>query len=82
MILYCKLASIMGLTWVFGFVASATHFEVIRYLFVIFNSLQGLFICLAFVCNRKVFRLLKQRVFGVGSGGQSRPVGQNRSTRV
>ncbi len=57
-ILYIKLSSIMGLTWTFGFLASFTGSTVLWYFFIIFNTLQGLFICVAFICNRKVIRMM------------------------
>ena len=60
--LYVKLSTIMGLTWVFGFIALLVDLPVLWYVFVVFNTLQGAFICFAFVCTRKVFRLLQERV--------------------
>ena len=60
--LYVKLSTIMGLTWVFGFIASLVDLPVLWYVFVVFNTLQGAFIFFAFVCTRKVFRLLQERV--------------------
>ena len=60
-VLYVKLSTIMGLTWVFGFVASLADMPVFWYVFVVFNTLQGAFICFAFVCTKKVFRLLHER---------------------
>ena len=59
--LYVKLSTIMGLTWVFGFVSSLVELPVLWYAFIVFNTLQGAFICFAFVCNKKVFRLLHER---------------------
>lgn len=58
-LLCIKLCLIMGLTWVFGFVAAMTELWFMWYLFIVFNTLQGAFICFAFVCNRNVFGLLK-----------------------
>ncbi len=62
LILSIKLSSIMGLTWIFGFLASVTDLNVIWYSFVFFNTLQGVFICIAFTCNKKVYRLTKRTV--------------------
>ena len=81
-LLYAKLSTIMGLTWVFGFAAALTNNTVLWYLFIIFNSLQGLFICLAFLCNRKVHRLVSSRASRISrtsqtyttSSGQSNPM--------
>ena len=60
-LLYIKLSAIMGLTWIFGFIATSAQSEVMWYLFIVFNSLQGLFIFLAFVCNRRVMGLLREK---------------------
>ncbi len=62
LVLYMKLSTIMGLTWIFGFLASLTSVDMIWYLFVMFNSLQGLFICIAFTFNTKVYRLTKAKM--------------------
>ena len=62
LILYAKLSTIMGLTWVFGYVGAVTGSSVIWYFFSVFNSLQGLFICIAFLCNSKVRKLLNARL--------------------
>ena len=61
LVLYVKLSTIMGLTWVIGFVASLTDMPVLWYVFDVFNTLQGAFVCFAFVCTKKVFRLLHER---------------------
>jgi len=76
--LYAKLSFVMGLSWVFGFVASIYDWTVFWYMFVIFNSLQGAFICLSFVCTAKVFRLLKN---GNCSSGYTPPSSSN-NTRI
>ena len=59
--LYVKLAIIMGLTWILGFVASLIQSTVVWYIFVVLNSLQGLWICLTFICNSKVINLIRGR---------------------
>ncbi|CAH1793533.1 unnamed protein product [Owenia fusiformis] len=56
--LYVKLSFIMGMTWLFGFIAAIGNVEPLWYVFIIFNTLQGLFICIAFICNTKVYKLL------------------------
>jgi hypothetical protein len=62
LILYIKLALIMGLTWVLAFIWIGTKNIVMEYLFIVFNSLQGAFIFIAFVCRRNVYRLLKRKI--------------------
>ncbi|XP_022244544.1 uncharacterized protein LOC111086352 [Limulus polyphemus] len=63
-ILYARMATVMGFTWIFGFAAALIPNEgfprkILVYLFLGFNCLQGLFIFFAFVCNRRVARLLQ-----------------------
>ena len=63
LILSSKLFTIMGLTWAFGFLANLTpDSSVLWYLFAIFGSLQGVFICLGFVCRKRVYHMLKTRL--------------------
>ncbi|CAL4069888.1 unnamed protein product [Meganyctiphanes norvegica] len=56
--LYMRLALLMGLTWISGIVAGYLQMEAIWYAFVLLNTLQGVFIFLAFTCTRKVWRVL------------------------
>ena len=60
-LIYVKLSTLMGFTWLFGLlglvVPSTTVFW---YFFVIFTSLQGVFVAVAFVMNVKTFGLYKQ----------------------
>ena len=59
--LYVKLSVIMGLTWIFGFIATMTDEQVLWYVFIVLNSLQGAFICISFVITKKVGRLLGEK---------------------
>lgn len=56
-----KLSLVMGLTWVFAFFANLTNVDGLWYLFIIFNTLQGLFIALSFLCTKKIGRLVHGR---------------------
>lgn len=58
MTIYAKLSSLTGITWLLGFVYVSTEIEAIEYLFIIPNAGQGVFIFVAFVCNKRVLRLL------------------------
>ena len=44
----------MGFAWIIGFVAMATNFVVIWYLFTICSSFQGVFIFLSFALTGRV----------------------------
>jgi hypothetical protein len=68
--IYIKLASIMGLTWVFGFVASMTQVSPLWYMYIIFNTCQGLFICITFCGTKKVIKLLHEKVDEIRNGPQ------------
>ena len=60
--LYVKLASVMGLTWFSGFLAALTEVPPMWYIFIIFNSSQGIFIFVSFCCTKKVLRQLQDRL--------------------
>ena len=57
---YLKLSTVMGLTWVFGFLGNAVNDNVFWTLFTISNALQGLFIFLGFGLN-PLIKILKGR---------------------
>ncbi|CAH1404569.1 unnamed protein product [Nezara viridula] len=56
--MYLRLVVVMGLTWTTGLIAGTLDFDLLWYLFILLNTLQGLFIFLAFTCNDKVIRHL------------------------
>ena len=60
--LYAKLALIMGLTWILGFVSNFANWDWLWYPFVLLNGLQGTFIFFAFDFKRKVLQMLKDRL--------------------
>ena len=72
LLIYIKLSTVMGLTWIFGFVATWANNKIFWYLFIIFNGLQGLFIFLSFVLNKNVYRAVRQ-CFGFPIAETKRP---------
>ena len=44
----------MGFTWIFGYIAAFTDVEALWYIYIILNSLQGVFIFISFICNRRI----------------------------
>lgn len=62
--LYLRLAVIMGITWITGLAAGFVDLEPLWYAFVALNTLQGLFIFVAFTCTKKVIASLKERLAG------------------
>lgn len=60
--LYVRLSVMMGLSWTLGLVAGYMDVEVLWYLFIIFNTLEGLFIFVAFSCTHKVGGYIRDHV--------------------
>ena len=58
--IYSKLSTLMGLTWVFGFLSPFA--DPLAYIFIVLNGLQGVSIFVAFVLQRAVIYQLKQRL--------------------
>ncbi|KDR10941.1 G-protein coupled receptor Mth2 [Zootermopsis nevadensis] len=56
--LYLKLFTIMGLTWIFGFIAAFAHVTFLWYPFIVFNGLQGTFIFVMFDMKRNIACML------------------------
>ena len=66
-----QLTAIMGFTWIFGFVASFSGIQFFWYPYIVLNSLQGALVCVAFVCNERVFKMWKKQLTG-GDDQQTR----------
>lgn len=76
-ILVCiKLSTLMGFSWLFGLLQIAVEIEtnIFAYLFVIFVSFQGLFICVAFLLKRNCYRLYRSLISNSLSSSTSRNV--------
>ena len=52
----------MGFTWIFGYIAAFTDVEALWYIYIILNSLQGVFIFISFICNRRVGLLWSKKL--------------------
>ena len=62
-----KLATLVGFPWVFAFIGIMfPDVEAFEYLFVVFACLQGLYIGMAFLFNKKTLNLYKER-WNIGS---------------
>jgi len=66
--LYLKLGVLMGLTWIAGLVAGGLDYEWLWYVFLVLNSLQGLFVLVCFTCSKKVVTSLKERLCRLSPG--------------
>ncbi|XP_072031878.1 uncharacterized protein [Amphiura filiformis] len=65
--IYVKIATLMGFTWIFAFSAAFTGVSALWYIYIIINSLQGLYIFFAFTCNARIARLWKDKIKGTRS---------------
>ncbi|CAB4014831.1 G- coupled receptor Mth2 [Paramuricea clavata] len=62
-----KLATLVGFPWLFAFIGVLfSDVEVFEYLFVLFVCLQGLYVGMAFLVNKKTLKLYKDR-WNIGS---------------
>jgi len=60
--LYLRLSVLMGLSWIAGLLAGGLDMEPFWYVFLVLNTLQGLFILLFFSCSKKVISSVKERL--------------------
>ena len=60
-VLYVKISTIMGFSWVFGMLAKWTNIYGLWIIFTVMNGLQGTFIFLVFACSRDVITAIRQQ---------------------
>ncbi|XP_013396799.1 G-protein coupled receptor Mth-like [Lingula anatina] len=60
-LIYVRLFALMGTTWLFGFLSGGLNVLALNFIFVILTTLDGLFIFIAVVCSRRVWRDLRDR---------------------
>ena len=58
---YVRLSTLTGLTWIFGYLFIILKNETLEYLFIICNASQGLFIMVAFIVNKRIYKLVRRR---------------------
>ena len=59
-IIFAKLSTITGGTWIFGFIYLWTDIKLFSYVFIVLNASQGLFLCFAFVANRRMLTMYRE----------------------
>lgn len=72
--LYVKISSVMGLSWVLGFLSNIQALSFLRFAFIISTGLHGLIISLSFTQNAHVRFLLRSklhRIFNLSSFAMS-----------
>ena len=63
LLLYVRIASVMGFNWIFAILLSWIEESAIFYLHIICNSLQGVFIFTCFCANKRVWNMYKELIF-------------------
>ncbi|KAI0225390.1 hypothetical protein LSAT2_023785 [Lamellibrachia satsuma] len=58
-VIYIRFTSLMGFTWVFGFLANIDVLSFLSYPFILCNTCQGVFICVSFALTPTVRKLWK-----------------------
>ena len=56
-VIYARLSTLTGVTWIFGFINLLIRHDILGYLFIVLNASQGVFIMIAFVLNKRVCSL-------------------------
>lgn len=60
-VIFARLSTLTGLTWVFGFVYSWTGIQAFSYIFTVMSGGQGVLIMISFIVNKRVFDLYTKR---------------------
>ncbi|KAK3090471.1 hypothetical protein FSP39_012131 [Pinctada imbricata] len=72
LIIYFKLTSLTGMTWLFGFLYQHTNVKELSYVHTVLNGIQGLYILIAFSFNARVRRLYKMSFISKRTSSKSR----------
>ena len=59
--IYTKLSTLTGVTWIFGFIFQFTKLVLFDYLFIVLSGGQGCFVFFAFIGNRRVLEMMRQK---------------------
>ena len=62
MLVYAKLSTITGATWIVGFLYYFKELVVLEYVHILLNGSQGVFLFLSFICNRRVLFMYKNKL--------------------
>ena len=80
--LYHQLALLFGTSWILAFVSEAVNHVIVSYFNVILNTLQGVFIFLAFCLNQRVRALCRKRLPRFAVGDARRKAGRQPTATV
>ena len=73
LLIYIKLSSLMGFTWISGFLANAVQMPSFWFIFIVCNSLQGVLICVCFALTPRVFRMISVKC-GIRTQANNQPI--------
>ena len=59
--LHVKLLTLMGLTWIFGFLAAPLHSDTLWYIFIVLNASQGVFLLLVYLFSSQFRKFMKEK---------------------
>ena len=64
-VIYIRLTSLMGFTWLFGYLAMIDVLHFLLYPFIVCNTCQGVFICVSFMLTPTVRKLLRDWLLSI-----------------
>jgi len=67
--IFVKLSTITGITWVFGLIYMLADVVAFSYLFIVLSASQGVFLFFAFVANRRVAAMLREKLCSSSTDG-------------
>ncbi|XP_063420135.1 uncharacterized protein LOC134705320 [Mytilus trossulus] len=79
---YVKLFSITGISWIFQIIDSFIPFSAFSTIVSLLNALQGVFIFISYVCNRRVLNLYKQTRKSLSENSNSKTSRHTTSTEL
>ena len=57
-VIFAKLSTLTGITWVFAYLYQWTEIKAFSYMFIVANASQGLFIMFSFIANKRVSNMI------------------------
>ena len=64
-VIYIRMTSLMGFTWLFGYLAMIDVLRFLLYPFIVCNTCQGVFICVSFMLTPTVRKLLRDWLLSI-----------------
>ena len=61
-LIHIRLSTITGMTWIMALPMVLTNLVVFSYIYIVLACSQGIYLMIAFVCNKRVFKLLADKI--------------------